>query len=117
MEPAACCGQQYPKEPQVVTPTLTYEVQFLKDRDWKIEAVYNDRGAAIEVAEELVNAPGFTKVRVVEETYDDGTGKTANRTVFFQSARPSDAPGAETTQAPKSAPAGTRRHPFIPPPP
>ncbi len=101
----------------MVTPTLTYEVQFLKDRDWKIEAVYNDRGAAIEVAEELVNAPGFTKVRVVEETYDDGTGKTANRTVFFQSARPSDAPGAETTQAPKSAPAGTRRHPFIPPPP
>ena len=96
--------------------TLNFEVQFLEGRDWKIEAVYQVREAALEVAEELVNLPGFSKVRVVEETHDDDTGKTATRTVFVQSARQSDAPAAEVAPAPKSAPARAphRRHPPAP---
>ena len=81
MEPAACRGQQVSKEPQEVAQTLNYEVQFLENRDWKIEAAYQDRQAALEVAEDLVHAPGFSKVRVVEETHDDDTGKTETKTV------------------------------------
>ena len=90
--------------------TLNYEVQFLENRDWKIEAAYQDRQAALEVAEDLVHAPGFSKVRVVEETHDDDTGKTETKTVFFRVARQSDAP------APKSARSDTphRRQPQAP---
>ena len=110
MEPAACRGQQVSKEPQEVAQTLNYVVQFLENRDWKIEAAYQDRQAALEVAEDLVHAPGFSKVRVVEETHDDDTGKTETKTVFFRVARQSDAP------APKSARSDTphRRQPQAP---
>lgn len=96
--------------------TLNYEVQFLEGWDWKIEAVYQDREAALEVAEELVNLPGFSKVRVVEETHDDDTGKTATRAVFVQSARQSDAPAAEVAPAPNSAPARAPHHQYPPAP-
>ena len=96
--------------------TLNYEVQFLENRDWKIEAAYQDRQAALEVAEDLVHAPGFSKVRVVEETHDDDSGKTETKTVFFRVARQSDAPAAETAPAPKSARADAphRRQPQAP---
>ena len=94
--------------------TLNYEVQFLKNRDWKIEAAYQDRQAALEVAEDLVHAPGFSKVRVVEETHDDDTGKTETKTVF--SGLPAN-PMRPRRKAPGPMPrtAGNRRHPNVPP--
>ncbi|WP_282609565.1 hypothetical protein [Pelagibius sp. Alg239-R121] len=61
---------------------VAYEIQSYQAGNWKIEAIFDDRQLALIDAERLGNSGRHSAVRVVEESHDDVTGKTANKTIF-----------------------------------
>lgn len=61
---------------------VAYEIQSYQSGNWKIEAIFDDRQLAIIDAERMDKAGRYSAVRVVEESHDDVTGKTANKIIF-----------------------------------
>lgn len=59
-----------------------YELQTYRDGTWKIDSVYDDRDLAMMEAERMDRANRFAAVRLVEETFDESTDKSASRTIF-----------------------------------
>lgn len=59
-----------------------YEIQTYNSGRWKIDAVFDDRSLAMFEAKRMDDGNRFSGVRVVEETFDESTQKTATRTIF-----------------------------------
>ena len=64
---------------------VAYEIQSFQAGNWKIEAIFDDKKLAVIDAERMDSSGRYSAVRVVEESHDDVTGKTSNKTVFSSS--------------------------------
>jgi len=70
--------------------TITFELQTAlirgrgpEDRvEWKIDSLYDDRETAVEEAQRLCSGGRYSIVRVVEERFDQETGKTISKVIF-----------------------------------
>ena len=61
---------------------VSYELQTYSRGVWKIDSIYDDREIAIFEAQRLHASNRFAGIRVVEEKFDSGAGKSVIKTVF-----------------------------------
>lgn len=95
-----------------------FEVQSFRNGNWKIETITDSKDMAMHQAEQVIMNPAVTKVRIVEEAYDQGSDEQKFRIVFLRDKkvanRPQNTPPQPKTQevAPppetKAAPAPKR---------
>ncbi len=70
--------------------TITFELQtsLIRGRGpddritWKIDSLYDDRETAVEQAQRLHSGGRYSMVRVVEERFDQKTGKVISKVIF-----------------------------------
>lgn len=74
-----------------------YEVHTLERSKWRIEAIFDEKGIAIDHAKSLIGGP-VVSARVVEETLDTETDQCVSKVVYRDSTAP-------LRQIPSSAPA------------
>jgi hypothetical protein len=60
----------------------SFEVISLKGQKWEIESIVDNKEEALERAQESIRSKHFSAVKVLEERYDEETGKTQNFVVF-----------------------------------
>ncbi|MFO1154775.1 MAG: hypothetical protein U1E42_14105 [Rhodospirillales bacterium] len=59
-----------------------FELYVLRQQDWEIESVFNDRASALATARSLhEDSPGLT-LRLVDETFDPDSGDTSSQIIF-----------------------------------
>jgi hypothetical protein len=61
---------------------VSYELQTFLNGVWKIDSIYDDREIAIFEAQRLQASNRYSGIRVVEEKFDSGAGKSVIKTVF-----------------------------------
>lgn len=61
---------------------VVYELHLFRDRDWKIDSVFDDRDLAVMEARRIERSKRYLGVRVLEETFDQATSRTASRTIY-----------------------------------
>ncbi len=59
-----------------------FEIHIFRDGRWKIDSVFDDRENAIFDAERMYAGGRYSGIRVIEEIFDEDTGKTRSRTIF-----------------------------------
>ena len=59
-----------------------YELHTYRGGVWKIDSIYDDREIAVFEAQRVIGSGRFSAVRVVEERFDDASGKSTTKTVF-----------------------------------
>ncbi len=64
--------------------TVSYEVYSLREGNWSLDSVYDDRGLALDEARQLVKRRYEKGVKVVKENYDDETNKAIPTTIFHE---------------------------------
>ncbi|MFZ0694274.1 MAG: hypothetical protein WAN51_09015 [Alphaproteobacteria bacterium] len=66
----------------VLSDLVSYELQTFLGGAWKIDSIYDDREIAVYEAQRLQATGRFSAIRVVEEKFDSGAGKSVVKTVF-----------------------------------
>lgn len=61
---------------------VSYEIQTFQGGQWKIDSMFDNREWAVAEAERLGRNGKFAAVRVVEERYDDDSGKTQAKVIL-----------------------------------
>lgn len=61
---------------------VAYEIHTFRDGAWKIDSVFDDKDLAVFEAQRIERSSRFSAVRVVEETFDEATDRTVNRTIY-----------------------------------
>lgn len=61
---------------------VSYEIQTFQGGQWKIDSMFDNREWAVAEAERLGRNGRFAAVRVVEERYDDDSGKTQAKVIL-----------------------------------
>ena len=61
---------------------ILYEIHTFREGGWKIDSMFDDKDLAVYEAQRMEKGGRFSAVRVVQETYDEETQKTATRTVY-----------------------------------
>ncbi len=61
---------------------VIYEIHTLRDGDWKIDSIFDDRDLALQEGHRIDHSNRFSAVRVVEETFDEDTEKGSTRTIY-----------------------------------
>ncbi len=64
--------------------TVSFEVYSLRDGNWNLDSVYDDRGLALEEARHLFKRRREKGVKVVKENYDDETNRSIPTTIFHE---------------------------------
>lgn len=64
---------------------VVYELHLIRDRDWKIDSVFDDRDLAVMEGRRMEKSRRYLGVRVVEETFDQATNRTVSRTIYRSS--------------------------------
>ena len=64
---------------------VAYEIHTFRDGAWKIDSVFDDKDLAVFEAQRIERSSRFSAVRVVEETFDEATDRTVNRTIYRSS--------------------------------
>ncbi len=59
-----------------------FEIHTYLGGRWKIDSVFDDRDLAVFEAERMDVSGRYPGVRVVEETFDEASNSTTNRTIF-----------------------------------
>ncbi len=72
--------------------TVSYEVYSLREGNWSLDSVYDDRGLALDEARHLLKRRRQKGVNVVKENYDDETNKSIATPIFHEGAHPSGVP-------------------------
>lgn len=81
-----------------------FEVQSYRNGNWKIETITDTKDLALHQAEQLIMSPTVTKVRVIEEAYDQASEEQKFRIVFLRDKKVANRPpGAPTESKPESA--------------
>lgn len=62
-----------------------FEIHTFQSGQWKIDSVFDDRQLALFEAKRMDESSRYTGIRVVEESYDEKTDRTATRTIFRDS--------------------------------
>ena len=78
-----------------------YELHTYRGGTWKIDSVYDDREIAIFEAQRVFESGRYSAVRVVEERFDEASGKASTKTVFRSSK--SDSENAQAMERKKTA--------------
>ncbi len=61
---------------------VIFEIHTLRDGEWKIDSIFDDRDLALQEGQRIQDSNRFTGIRVVEETFDEATEKGSTRTIF-----------------------------------
>ncbi len=61
---------------------VIYEIHTLRDGEWKIDSIFDDRDLALQEGHRIEHSNRFSAVRVVEETFDEATEKGSTRTIY-----------------------------------
>ena len=61
---------------------VVFEIHTLRDGEWKIDSIFDDRDLALQEGHRIEHSNRFTAVRVVEETFDEATEKGSTRTIY-----------------------------------
>lgn len=92
--------------------TVEYEVQIFERGDWMIASMLQDKQQALSEARRIEEGLKRRETRVVEERYDEDSGRTRSKIIYTTPQVDSDkgrtARGAGRTQAGKSAQAGRK---------
>lgn len=59
-----------------------FEIHTFQGGRWKIDSVFDDRELAVFEAQRMEGSRRYSGVRVVEETFDEGTQQTSTRTIY-----------------------------------
>ncbi len=62
--------------------SVLFEVHSLRNGNWYIDSVYDDRDQALHVARDLFNNRHQNGIKVVQENYNDETDTSIKRTIF-----------------------------------
>ena len=87
-----------------------FEVQSFRNGDWRIETITDSKELAVHQAESVMMNPQVSKVRVVEEAFDQDSAEQKFRTVFIRhkiQAKAPEKPASAAPAAPEAAAAGT----------
>lgn len=85
-----------------------FELYVLRQLDWEIDAVFDDRATALAAAHRLrLTLPSLT-VRIVDETFDEASGETTSHIIFQAAGTGQEGPnaGAPKRYRPPSEPEG-----------
>ena len=61
-----------------------FEVQSFRNGNWKIETITDNKEMAVHQAEQVIMNPAVSKVRVVQEAYDEESAEQKFRIVFLR---------------------------------
>jgi hypothetical protein len=61
---------------------ISYEIHTYRDGSWKIDSIFDDRGLATLEARRMDETGRFSGLKVIEENYDDASGRTTSRTIY-----------------------------------
>ncbi len=61
---------------------VAFEIHTLRDGEWKIDSIFDDRELALQAGHSIEESNRFSAVRVVEETYEEATQKVTTRTIY-----------------------------------
>jgi hypothetical protein len=61
---------------------ILFEIHTLRDGNWRIDSVFDDKELAVCEAQRIEKSGRFSALRVVEEIYDEDTQRTSVRTVY-----------------------------------
>jgi hypothetical protein len=61
---------------------ILYEIHAFRGGTWKVDSVFDDKDLAVYEAQRMEKGGRFSAVRVIQETYDEETQRTATRTVY-----------------------------------
>lgn len=67
-----------------MTALTAFEVQSFRNGNWKIETITDNKEMAVHQAEQVIMNPAITKVRVVQEAYDEESAEQKFRIVFLR---------------------------------
>ena len=87
---------------------LSYEVYTLRDGNWYVDSVFDDRDQALHEARYLLVKRNQRGVRVIQETYDEKAGTSTTRILFHEER------GVEKPKPQMRAPTLPRRRPETP---
>jgi hypothetical protein len=59
-----------------------YELYVLRQQDWEIEQVFEDRDSALAEARQLRQASPRLSLRIVDETFNPESGETASHIIY-----------------------------------
>lgn len=62
--------------------TISYEVYAYKSGNWNIDSVYDDKTQALHEARLLLESRHLTGVKIIQENFNEETGKTASMIIF-----------------------------------
>lgn len=62
--------------------TISYEIQSMKDGNWTIVTVTENKADAMSQARQLMRSRHQKAIKVIEEKYDDETAETISTVVF-----------------------------------
>ena len=82
---------------------IAFEIQVFKEGAWKVDSVFDDRELALFEAKKIDEGTRYSGVQVVEEKYDEASGRTKTRTLYRGGATKTGKPKAQ-----KEAPASKR---------
>ena len=77
-----------------------FEVQSFRNGNWKIETITDNKEMAVHQAEQVIMNPAVSKVRVVQEAYDEESAEQKFRIVFLRDKKITPRP-APATQKPE----------------
>lgn len=84
-----------------MSENVNFELHTYTGGVWKIDSVYDDRQIAVYEAQRLHAGGRYSAVRVVEERFDEASGKITSKTVFRASK--TEAENADTMERQKAA--------------
>lgn len=64
------------------TLSTSYEVQIFRDKRWRIDSMFDDKSLALYEARRMNDSGRYVCVRVVEEYFDEVTGKAKLSTIY-----------------------------------
>ncbi len=64
--------------------TMSFEVHSLRNGNWYIDSVYDDREQALHEARDLLDRRHQRGVKVIQENYNDENGTSISRTIFTE---------------------------------
>ena len=61
---------------------IAYELHTLRNGQWKMDSVFDDRGLALSQATQADDSKRYAGIRLIEENYDENTEKATTRVIF-----------------------------------
>ena len=77
---------------------ISYEIYSYRNGNWSVDSVHDDKQLAIHQARLLLESRHHNAIKVMEESYDEGTDEATSKVVF--SKKKSDAPPKSTYKKP-----------------